>query len=47
MPLRDLREVESINAFFIIPAISGDSMMNLFSIHPTVEARIFALEEME
>lgn len=47
VPSRDLREVESMNAFFIIPAISGDSIMNLFSTHPTVEARIRALEEME
>lgn len=47
VPSRDLREVEAMNAFFIIPAISGDSIMNLFSTHPTVEARIRALEKME
>ncbi len=47
VPTRDLREVEAMNAFFIIPAISGESIMNLFSTHPTVEARIRALEEME
>ncbi len=47
VPSRDLREVKGMNAFFIIPAISGDSIMNLFSTHPTVEARIRALEEME
>ncbi len=47
VPSRDLREMEKMNAFFIIPAISGDSIMNLFSTHPTVEARIRALEEME
>ena len=47
VPEKDLREVEGMNAFFIIPAISGDSVMNLFSTHPTVEARIRALEEME
>ena len=47
VPSRDLREVEGMNAFFIIPAISGDSIMNLFSTHPTVEARIRALEDME
>jgi heat shock protein HtpX len=47
VPSRDLREVEAMNAFFIIPAISGDSLMNLFSTHPTVEARIRALSEME
>ncbi len=47
VPSRDLREVEGMNAFFIIPAISGDSIMNVFSTHPTVEARIRALEKME
>lgn len=47
VPSRDLREVEGMNAFFIIPAISGDSIMRLFSTHPTVEARIRALEEIE
>ncbi len=47
VPTRDLREVEGMNAFFIIPAISGESIMNLFSTHPTVEARIRALEQME
>ncbi|NJD76544.1 MAG: zinc metalloprotease HtpX [Candidatus Methanoperedens sp.] len=47
VPTRDLREVEAMNAFFIIPAISGESLMNLFSTHPSVEARIRALEEME
>ena len=47
VPTRDLREVEAMNAFFIIPAISGESIMNLFSTHPSVEARIRALEEME
>ncbi|NJD78549.1 MAG: zinc metalloprotease HtpX [Candidatus Methanoperedens sp.] len=47
VPSRDLRDVESMNAFFIIPAISGNSIMNLFSTHPTVEARVHALEEME
>ena len=47
VPQRDLREVEGMNAFFIIPAISGESIMNIFSTHPTVEARIRALEEME
>ncbi|MCE8423604.1 MAG: zinc metalloprotease HtpX [Candidatus Methanoperedens sp.] len=47
VPSRDLREVQGMNAFFIIPAISGDSIMNLFSTHPTVQARIRALEEIE
>lgn len=47
VPSRDLREVEAMNAFFIIPAVSGESIMNLFSTHPSVEARIRALAEME
>lgn len=47
VPSRDLREVEGMNAFFIIPAISGDSIMKLFSTHPTLEARIHVLSEME
>ncbi len=47
VPSRDLREVEAMNAFFIIPAISGESVMQLFSTHPSVEARIRALQKME
>ncbi|MCZ7392008.1 MAG: zinc metalloprotease HtpX [Candidatus Methanoperedens sp.] len=47
VPSQDLREVEGMNAFFIVPAISGGSIMNLFSTHPTIEARIRALSEME
>jgi heat shock protein HtpX len=40
MPTRDLREVEGMNAFFIIPAISGDALTNLFSTHPSVDQRV-------
>jgi heat shock protein HtpX len=47
IPKDDLRKVEGMNAFFIIPAISGSSLMNLFSTHPTVEKRIAALENLE
>ncbi len=47
VPTNDLRKVEGMNAFFIIPAISGSSIFNIFSTHPTVEQRIAALERIE
>jgi len=47
VPTNDLRKVEGMNAFFIIPAISGSSIFNLFSTHPTVEQRLAALEQIE
>lgn len=47
VPSEDIRKVEGMNAFFIIPAISGFSIMNLFSTHPPVEKRIAALEKIQ
>ena len=47
VPTKDLRQVEGLNAFFIIPAISGSTIGNLFSTHPPVEKRIQKLMEME
>ncbi|MEM3915994.1 MAG: zinc metalloprotease HtpX [Candidatus Nitrosocaldus sp.] len=47
IPSRDLREVEAMNTFFIIPALSGDTFSRLFSTHPPVEERIRRLMEME
>jgi heat shock protein HtpX len=47
IPTRDLREVEGMNAFFIIPAVSGDAFTNLFSTHPPVAQRVEKLMEME
>jgi heat shock protein HtpX len=44
VPTADLRSVEGMNAFFILPAISGETFLNLFSTHPTLEQRILALE---
>jgi heat shock protein HtpX len=47
VPTKDLRQVEGLNAFFIIPAISGSTISNLFSTHPPVEKRVQKLMEME
>lgn len=47
IPTKDLRQVEGLNAFFIVPAISGSTIGNLFSTHPPVEKRIQKLMEME
>src|SRR5919197_2654074 len=47
MPTKDLRQVEGLNAFFIIPAFSGSSISNLFSTHPPGQKRIEKLMPME
>jgi heat shock protein HtpX len=47
IPTKDLREVEGLNAFFIVPALSGSTIGNLFSTHPPVEKRVQKLMEME
>ncbi len=38
-------KVEGMNAFFIVPAISGKTLMSLFSTHPPTEKRIERLEK--
>lgn len=47
IPTKDLRQAEGLNALFIIPAVSGSSISNLFSTHPTVEKRIEKLMKIE
>jgi heat shock protein HtpX len=47
VPTRDLREVEGLNAFFIIPAVSGSLLTDLFASHPSTEQRIAALQRIE
>jgi len=44
IPKEDLRRVEGMNAFFIIPT---GAIANLLSTHPPIEARIAALERLE
>jgi heat shock protein HtpX len=43
----ELENVQKLNAFFIIPALSGSSIANLFSTHPPVEKRVQKLMEMK
>ncbi len=40
IPSKDLREVQTMNAFFITPAISGMSLRTLTSTHPSLEQRL-------
>ena len=47
VPSRDLRTVEGMSAFFIVPARAKNSMMNLFADHPPLEQRLAALERLE
>jgi heat shock protein HtpX len=47
VPPQYKQKVESANAFFIIPAISGKSFMELLSTHPPLEKRIANLEKVE
>jgi heat shock protein HtpX len=47
IPDRDLRQVEGMTAFFIIPALSGGTIASIFSTHPPVQQRIKKLMEME
>ena len=45
IPQRDLRQVESMNAFFIIPTNVKQATAQLFMSHPPLEKRLAALAE--
>jgi heat shock protein HtpX len=47
IPAQDLRTAEGLNAFFIIPAKTKQSLASLFSTHPPVEQRIARLQRLE
>ena len=47
VPTQDLRRAEGMSAFFILPARSKKSLMNLFADHPPLEQRLAALERLE
>jgi heat shock protein HtpX len=45
IPQEDLRAVEGMNAFFIIPARAKGLMAEMFMDHPPIEKRLAALAE--
>jgi heat shock protein HtpX len=47
IPSQDLRQAEGMSAFFIVPARTKRSLMNLFSDHPSLEKRLDALSRLE
>jgi heat shock protein HtpX len=47
VPQRDLREAETMNAFFIVPASVKGSLRNIFATHPPMEQRIARLQQLE
>jgi heat shock protein HtpX len=47
VPVEAKAKVEGANAFFIIPALSGNTIMELFSTHPPLDKRIANLEKVE
>jgi heat shock protein HtpX len=40
VPTKDLRKVEPVNAFCLVPAMPKGSLSRIFSTHPTLERRI-------
>jgi len=47
VPVEAKAKIEGANAFFIIPALTGNTFMELFSTHPALEKRIVNLEKVE
>jgi heat shock protein HtpX len=48
IPDKDLRKLQTANAFLIIPAaLKGQGSMNLFSTHPPMQERVRRLRELE
>jgi heat shock protein HtpX len=47
VPKEDLRRAEGMSAFFILPARTKKSLMNIFADHPPLEQRLAALERLE
>ncbi|MBX6342110.1 MAG: M48 family metalloprotease, partial [Thermomicrobiaceae bacterium] len=46
IPEQDLREVQTMNAFFIVPAAYGNSFAEIFSTHPSLQKRLDRLSRL-
>ena len=47
IPDRDLRQAQGVSALMIMPAVRGESVMELFSTHPSLEHRIERLQRIQ
>ena len=47
IPEKDMRKVEHASAFFIVPALKGNTFAKLFSSHPPMDKRIERLRNMQ
>jgi heat shock protein HtpX len=47
VPAQDLRQAETMNAFFIVPTSVKGAVQTLFSTHPPMEKRIQRLQQLE
>lgn len=46
-PTQELKKIEGMNAFFIIPAMSGETIARFFSTHPPITERVKRLMRIE
>ncbi len=47
IPDRDLRQAQGVSALMIMPALRGESVIELFSTHPSLEHRIERLQRIQ
>jgi heat shock protein HtpX len=47
IPDQDIRQAQTVNALWIVPAFKGDSLMSLLSTHPSTEERVRRLQQMQ
>ena len=47
IPDRDLRQAQGVSALMIMPALRGESAMEIFSTHPSLQHRIERLQRMQ